>query len=203
MGFTNAMQEQGAKPHGFFGRMIGIMMNRGHQGVYRWGLEKLGSTVWDKAVLDLGCGGGAVLAMLSKRAGMACGVDHSEEMAGLARRKNRKADNVEVKCASVLKIPYLESTFGAATAFETVQHWPDIGKAFSEVYRVLVNSGTFLIVNRYPKASSKWMDYLKLKDADAYRRALSAAGFINIITDTSKPGWICVTAARENKVEGL
>jgi hypothetical protein len=50
MGFTNAMQEQGAKPHGFFGRMIGILMNRGHRSVYRWGLDQL-TDARDKANL--------------------------------------------------------------------------------------------------------------------------------------------------------
>ena len=195
MGISNAMQQQGAKPHGFFGRMIGIMMNRGHKDVYRWGLDKLGS-VRSKTVLDLGCGGGAVLNMVSKSTRKACGVDHSEEMIRLARQKNRKADNAEIKCASVLDIPYPNSAFDAVTAFETVQHWPDIEKAFREAHRVLASTGIFLIVNRYPKAGSKWTNYLKLKNAEAYKRALEEAGFTQVTADMSKPGWICVTATR-------
>jgi ubiquinone/menaquinone biosynthesis C-methylase UbiE len=195
MGISTAMQQQGAKPHGFFGRMIGIMMNRGHRDVYQWGLDKLGS-VRSKTILDLGCGGGAVLNMLSKSAGKVCGVDHSEEMVSFARKKNRKADNAEIKCASVLDIPYPEGDFNAVTAFETVQHWPDIKKAFCEAHRVLASSGLFLIVNRYPKADSKWINYLKLKNAEAYKDALEEAGFTQVTADMSRSGWICVTAVR-------
>ncbi len=199
MGETSNMRGQGGKPSGFLGRAIGRMMNVMHSGAYKWGL-KAAKARDNIGVLDIGCGGGRLLSNMSRQFDLVCGIDHSEEMANMADRLNRRNQNVEVRLAPVDSIPYSDGFFGLVTAFETVQHWPDIASAFSEVKRVLEPMGIFLIVNRYPEEGSKWMEYLKLKNEGEYRRALKEAGFDDIKVDLSRKGWICVRAIAAKEV---
>ena len=82
-------------------------------------------------------------------------------MVKLARKVNKKRASVEgrqvtIVHASVAEIPIDSNGIDFVTAFETVQFWRDLGKAFSEVMRVLKDGGTFLIINRYPKEGSSW-----------------------------------------------
>jgi ubiquinone/menaquinone biosynthesis C-methylase UbiE len=58
---------------------------------------------------------------------------------------------VTLAFASVMEMPIENNSVDLATAFETVQFWPDMDKSFSEVMRVLRSGGTFLIINRYPR----------------------------------------------------
>ena len=191
MSEITGLKKQGGRPSGLLGKIIGRMMNTMHKGAYWWGLSHI-QIGRDMSVLDIGCGGGRFVKILAQNAKLVYGIDHSEEMIGLARRVNKREDNVELKCASVLEIPNTSKTFDIVSAFETVQHWPDIPAAFLEVRRVLKASGVFMIVNRYPDANSKWLDFLKLKNAAEYKAALNAAGFCDIVVDTSKNNWICV-----------
>jgi len=86
---TTKMQEQGGKPTGLFGRIIGRSMNLFHGNVHKWGLRKcsIGET---GICLDVGCGGGTVVRAMAKIAagGKIFGLDHSPEMAALSKRLN-------------------------------------------------------------------------------------------------------------------
>ena len=204
MGLSEKLMAQGGKPSGLPGKVIGYLMNRSHRGVYPWGLN--GLPLHDlAAALDIGCGGGEAVNYLAARMpeGSVSGIDHSPEMVMLARRVNRpyiEARRVTIDHGAVSSLPYGGNTFDLATAFETIQFWPNLDGDLREIRRVLKPDGTLLIVNRFPDLQGKdadWADRLQIRSAAEYRERLHTAGFIGIsIDDRSKSGWIRASAKK-------
>lgn len=196
MSITSKMQLQGSNPTGVLGKLIGILMNKGHINIYKWALNNIDINQ-EMNVLDIGCGGGKLLNILSHmiKSGKICGIDHSSEMVKLAKRVNSNKETVEVKQASVSKIPYSDNSFDVVASFETIQFWSNIPTDLKEIKRILKNSAVLLIINRYPKENSKWINLVKLKSKDEYKKVLVNAGFKDIYIDIkSKKGWILVKA---------
>jgi ubiquinone/menaquinone biosynthesis C-methylase UbiE len=85
---------QFAKPRGFFGRIVGIILaNRGSNvRRNRWTVGLLALAPRDR-VLEIGSGPGVALKACLKRLkeGAAVGVDHSDVMIAAARRRNARA----------------------------------------------------------------------------------------------------------------
>ena len=91
-------------------------------------------------ILDVGCGTGANLIMLSKY-GDAEGVDVSED--ALAFCRERGLDKVRLGAGEAL--PYEDGTFDLVTAFDVVEHMDDDLAGLSEMYRVLRPGGRALL----------------------------------------------------------
>ena len=91
-------------------------------------------------ILDVGCGTGANLIMLSKY-GDAEGVDVSED--ALAFCRERGLDKVKLGAGEAL--PYEEGTFDLVTAFDVVEHMDDDLAGLSEMQRVLRPGGRALL----------------------------------------------------------
>lgn len=139
------------KPQGEDGFALLDRMNGGHhEELSCWGLSFL--PIDDTAqLLEIGCGGGANIARLLARAprGYVTGVDYSPVSVQASREYNASAIE-EGRCAvqegNSASLPFPDSSFDAATAFETTYYW-DLPTAFSEVKRVLKDGGLFLICN--------------------------------------------------------
>ena len=102
--------------------------------------------------LDIGCGGGAnVKRLLAKTPyGKVTGIDYSEISVIKSQKINKEEienKRCEILQGNVMKLPFGNETFDIITAFETIYFWPDISGAFKQVYRVLKNTGTFMICN--------------------------------------------------------
>src|ERR687892_1249811 len=91
-------------------------------------------------ILDVGCGTGANLIMLSNY-GEAEGVDVSED--ALAFCRERGLDKVRLGAGEAL--PYEDGTFDLVTAFDVVEHMDDDLAGLKEMYRVLRPSGHVLL----------------------------------------------------------
>jgi len=91
-------------------------------------------------ILDVGCGTGANLIMLSKY-GDAEGVDVSEDAIAFCRE--RGLDKVRLGAGEAL--PYEDSTFDLVTAFDVVEHMDDDLVGLSEMHRVLRPGGRALL----------------------------------------------------------
>ena len=91
-------------------------------------------------ILDVGCGTGANLIMLSKY-GDAEGVDISED--ALAFCRERGLDKVRLGAGEAL--PYEDATFDLVTAFDVVEHMDDDLAGLSEMQRVLRPGGRALL----------------------------------------------------------
>ncbi len=195
------LDKQGSKPTGFVGKLIGKLMNQFHTNLYikYFGNDLPGN---NSVILDIGCGGGKFIQYLSdsNETYKIYGIDHSPEMVELSKRVNYSkvaSKDVIIQEASVLNLPIEDNKIDIATAFETVQFWPDMTKSFSEILRVLKNDGTFVIINRYPPVNSKWWKIAKLKDDNDYSKMLTEVGFKNIDIDLKyKKAWITVRATK-------
>ena len=105
-------------------------------------LEDICGRVTDRRprILDVGCGTGANLLMLSKY-GDAEGVDLSED--ALAFCRERGLENVKLGAAE--KLPYEDGTFDLVTALDVVEHLDDDLGGLSEMRRVLRPGGRVLL----------------------------------------------------------
>ena len=91
-------------------------------------------------ILDVGCGTGANLLMLSKY-GEAEGVDVSED--ALAFCRERGLDKVRLGAAE--ELPYEDNSFDLVTAFDVVEHMDDDLAGLTEMQRVLRPGGRVLL----------------------------------------------------------
>ena len=138
-------------PQGDGGRETLNRMNTAHASMAAWGFSHI-SPAKDAKALDLGCGGGANLAVLLELCpdGHVTGLDYSEISVEMSTKTNKEAianGRCEVVQGDVSSLPFPDSSFDVLTAFETVYFWPDTKKAFREALRVLTPGGRFLICN--------------------------------------------------------
>jgi len=195
------LEQQGIKPKGFTGKLVGILMNIFHTTLYiKYLRDKLPGN--NSKILDIGCGGGKFLKYLSKinRNYILYGIDHSNEMIKLAKRINKKAINENrliILNQSISDLKINNSLFNLITAFETVQFWNDIEKSCSCIHEMLDKGGIFLIMNRYPAEGTKWWSIAKIKNEKEYAQILKNAGFKKIDIDLKfKKGWIVINAQK-------
>lgn len=97
------------------------------------------SQVPDPKILDVGCGTGANLEMLSQF-GTAEGVDVSDDALEFCRRKGL---NVHKGLAE--ELPFPDETFDVVTALDVVEHLDDDVAGLKEMFRVLKKGGKTLI----------------------------------------------------------
>lgn len=196
------------KPEGFFGRMIVNGMNGGgHAKLAGWGLSEV-SIAENADILDVGCGGGANIARLLRRApkGTVTGIDYSSVSVKKSSEVNAKAiaaGRCQVVEGSADALPFEEDSFDLVTAFETVYFWPEIEKCFAGVRRTLKDGGHFVIVNEDDGLSGnneKWeklIDGMHTYTPDELRTHLTAAGFHDItVRRDEQHHWLCVTAEK-------
>src|SRR5438034_451216 len=90
-------------------------------------------------ILDIGCGTGANLEMLSQF-GDAEGVDVSDDALEFCREKGLKA-----KKGLAEKLPFTDETFDITTALDVVEHLDDDIAGLKEMFRVTKTGGYSLI----------------------------------------------------------
>lgn len=191
MGLINDYLQNMRKPTGLLGKVAVVSMNIGHIPVSWYGLLHL-KFHGQQNILDIGCGGGAnirrMLALTQSNTHVD-GVDHSPECVEMSTRKNRREIergrcSISLGDVSALDIP--DESYDIATAFETVYFWPDLDKAFSEVYRILKPGGVFLVCNETDGTGKQEEKFAKIIEgmtnhtADEVKQVMEAAGFKDI-----------------------
>jgi ubiquinone/menaquinone biosynthesis C-methylase UbiE len=151
---------QFGRPSGEEGRKILQDMNEHHRPLMAWALSKL-PVISPAEILDIGCGGGMFLKMLSEAypdAGMT-GADISPEALALTRETNQEAvssGRLVTVLASVSDLPFHGGVFDLVTAMETYFFWPDLAKGLAEAARPLRDGGCMLIDSeQYPHPISR------------------------------------------------
>jgi ubiquinone/menaquinone biosynthesis C-methylase UbiE len=99
-------------------------------------VELIGRYGRNKRVLECGCGTGLVLQKVSKFASETIGVDLSEGMLSVARRRG-----LCVTKGGVTDLPFPDASFDVVYSVKVLAHVPDIRKALSEMVRVTAPGG--------------------------------------------------------------
>ena len=198
-------------PSGWLGRLVLWNMNSHHSKVTDWGLSQV-SIGSDEIILDVGCGGGRTVSKLAAIAthGKVYGIDHSSASVATARRMNRQSIDiarVEIREASVSRLPFSENAFDAVTAVETHFWWPALPADMREVLRVLKPGGRLIIIAEVyrgsealtAKAVEKYSEKtgMVLLSVEQHRKLFTDAGYsdVHVITEPPK-GWICCIGSK-------
>ncbi len=142
----------------------------------------------DDSVLDVACGNGRLLSMLSQKASIkAYGIDVSEEMI-LAAQHNIK--DAELKVCPADNISFANGMFDLVTVCCAFHHFSEPDAFMKEAYRVLKKNGTLAMAELSPVAIVRWIDnliipHMKMGDVKIYKMSelhgfFKNAGFTNI-----------------------
>lgn len=104
-------------------------------------------------VLDIGCGPGAAVRAAAGAVARSVGVDRSEAMIEIARRRSRGHDNVEFRVGAAEQLPFPDDSFDRVWTIHAFHHWEDPAAGLAEGLRVLRPGGKFLIVENEVKGS--------------------------------------------------
>jgi ubiquinone/menaquinone biosynthesis C-methylase UbiE len=151
MGLIEKCLQQFKIPQGYIGKLTGMNMNFGHGRLYRWCIS-LSPIKKNSVILDIGCGGGRFINILSKYVpeGKIYGIDYSNTMVNLAKKLNQNLVNegrVEIKNGTVSSLPFSDDMFNLVTGIETCYFWPHLIYDLKEIKRVLKPKGTFILTN--------------------------------------------------------
>ena len=194
------------RPKGLGGKIMVNMMNAGHASMAEWGFSHI-EVGTDAVSLDVGCGGGAnVKALLRKSLqGRVTGIDYSEVSVKKSEKVNRAeiaAGRCKILQGDVMQLPFKAETFDLVTAFETIYFWPDIRKAFEQVYCVLKRRGTFMICkesNGESAKDEKWksvIEGMRTYNSGQLEEALKSAGFSQVRAEENQKNWLCMIAKK-------
>ena len=105
-----------------------------------------------RAILDIGCGTGLLLARAAERFPEArlTGIDAAAEMIGVARSSAPRGAPVEFLQATAEALPFEPGSFDLVLTTMSFHHWADQPAALSEVRRVLVPGGLFALTDAFP-----------------------------------------------------
>jgi ubiquinone/menaquinone biosynthesis C-methylase UbiE len=118
--------------------------------------EKLHALPPGASVLDIGCGGGQVLAELFRlRPDLQfTGIDNSSRQIEKAKvRLGQIANHVHLQEASVMDLPFADNSFDFAYSLASIKHWPRLAKGLESSMRVL-RPGGYLIVTELDSAGT-------------------------------------------------
>jgi SAM-dependent methyltransferase len=209
-GFLHKLLGQWRRPTGRLGRILLKMLNISHAKVSNWGLAHI-RIANHFVMIDLGCGGGAVVRKLAAKApqGKAYGIDISEESAAVSRRTNDDligAGRAAIVRASVSALPFAEGYFDLATAVDSHYYWPSLISDLHEVRRILKPGGRLAIIgeayqgSRFEQRDQLFVSTLKLAYGTPAElsRIVSMAGFSDIsLAEEYEKGWVCAIAVKQ------
>jgi SAM-dependent methyltransferase len=139
-------------PRGLGGWLAGWTMSWWNAGMNDFVYEMVDPTPRDH-LLEIGFGPGILLKRFARTAelGFIAGVDPSEAMQSLARRRNRDAierGRMELKRGDIAHIPYPEARFDGICTVNTIYFWTDFEASLREVMRVTREGGRFVLAFR-------------------------------------------------------
>lgn len=136
-------------PSGVVGWLVGEQMVRQHEPETIWTIDLLDIQPTDR-VLEIGFGAGQGIKLAAAKAyeGYVTGIDLSEDMVRVARRRNAqsvRAGRVVLAQGSIIALPFADQQFDKIMTIHTVYFWSEASQAFNELYRVLKPAGRVVI----------------------------------------------------------
>ena len=117
--------------------------------IFAAALEK--GSQW-RRLLDIGCGAGRILELLSPRAENAIGVDLSPAMLGVARAQLEKSGlrNVQLRQGDIYALPVDGDVIDLAVMHQVLHYLDNPARALREAARVLAPGGRLIVVDFAP-----------------------------------------------------
>ena len=135
-------------------------------------------------VADLGCGNGALSALLAPFVGRVFAVDGSPSMLDSARLRLQHHDNVEVRQGDLERLPIEDDSCDLATLFLVLHHVAQPQRVLREARRILRPAGRLLIVDMFSHDHNEYraeMGHVWLGFAQPdTSRLLEDAGFVGV-----------------------
>lgn len=195
MKIIDKLVQQCREPEGLSGIMMIRIMNIMDTGLNKWALRKINRT--DGRILDIGCGGGKTVYMLSEMNpdSEVFGIDYSEAAVKTTIDKNKQKVRrgiVNVRQANVSSMPFPDCYFDYITAIRTHYFWHDLEQDMQEVFRVLSRGGKFLILAELYKINYHMKQY---NTSSSLKQLLYDTGF-KTVEIYEKNQCICITAEK-------
>lgn len=140
---------QSSHPRGILGYIIARIMAKETVTENNLALDLLDLQPNDR-FLDVGTGHGAALqaAALKIITGLVVGLDPSQTMTRLAKRRVRpfvQKGIAQVHLANADNIPFPDESFSKLLSVHTIYFWDDLGQPFEEIFRVAEYGATFVL----------------------------------------------------------
>ncbi|MBN3555832.1 class I SAM-dependent methyltransferase [Fictibacillus nanhaiensis] len=147
-------------PKGLIGTYIVEKMVRQHKPETEWTIKLLGLQNQD-CVLELGCGAGYAIQMISEKYQVQeiVGIDLSATAIRSATARNKKSiNNQKAKLleANFNNLPFQDNMFTKLYSIQTIYFWNEIDSIVSEIYRVLKPGGIVVITFSNGKDNETW-----------------------------------------------
>lgn len=143
-------------------------------------LISLGRVARGSCVLEVGCGGGGLLRLLSATGARAVGVDPLVVGLQLARRRAGHVDVVRAEGGA--ELPFRDGALDAVVGQHVIEHLPNVDAAFREWHRVLRAGGRIAMATpnvRYPDpAHFLDEDHDHIFSLQELCKAAESAGFV-------------------------
>lgn len=182
---------QPMRPHGFAGRIFGVVMERLSEPNYRWVLRQLVPNK-PNSYLEIGFGTGRLAEMVAKelQPRRIVGVDPSALMLKTAQRRLRRfvgTTDIALTPGDDAMLASLAGAFDAIVATHSFQFWSAPDTTLARIREILAPSGLFVLVLRRHISSTvtPWIANPISSSGDELggtRKALAAAG-LRIVTD--------------------
>jgi arsenite methyltransferase len=192
-----------SRPTGFFGRIMGQLMNRHNAKLNSYAVRQLELTPSDR-VLEVGFGGGVSLPSLIASAAFVGGVDRSSDMVRRAKAifsEAVSAGRADFREGSVEELPFEASSFERVCTVNTIYFWSSLDAGFAEIRRVLSPGGR-VVVGFVPKERMDRMgmpvDIFTSRAPEDVVAALRKAGFSDVRVERPEPTtpWNVIVATR-------
>jgi arsenite methyltransferase len=188
MGIREFLATQLGRPSGRFGKLVTArIMNRSSGAINELTVKSL-QLVPEDQVLEVGFGGGDLIARLLPVPGQGhvSGADLSEDMVALCSKRFAGAiqdRRVDLACGAVERLPYADGTFTKACTVNTIYFWPEPPAALAELRRVLRGGGR-LVVGFSPGEELRKISFTRhgftYHEPEDVRALLDEAGFADV-----------------------
>ncbi|MCI3132823.1 class I SAM-dependent methyltransferase [Phenylobacterium aquaticum] len=187
---STLLARQGRMPTGLLGQVVARIMARETLAANLIALDALDLAADDR-VLEVGFGHGRTLAAAAKivTRGYLAGVDPSDVMLGVARKRNAaaiRAGRMELKPGMSAHLPFADADFTKALAVHTIYFWQRPERDLAEIHRVLAPGGR-LVLGFRPSEDEAFVrnfppEIYHIRPLAEVERLISAVGFCDVST---------------------
>ena len=171
-----------------------------------------GVAVYNKSVIDIGCGSGACAILLAQECGASSivAIDVESPVCKAANKRviaNGLSDKVSIQLVEPGPLPFADEMFDLVFSKDSIIHIPDKEALALEAYRVLKPGGCFAasdwLISHDNSPSSEMVEYLKAEGLDfamaspaRYEKAMKNAGFVDVEL-VNRNSWYSQVALKE------